>query len=75
METYSHRGSFSISWCIPKYNLLYTHLYLQMFIAISHWSGSRPLASATPSILNSHQDSFQLPVDALCHENYAALDR
>ena len=40
---------------ITQYTLLPTHLHLQMFIAMSHWSGSRPLASATPSILDPHQ--------------------
>jgi hypothetical protein len=37
--------------------LLSTFLCLHMFIAMSHWSGSRPLASATLSILAPHQDS------------------
>lgn len=31
---------------------------VQMFIAVSHWSGSRRLVSAT-LILDPHQDSFQ----------------
>ena len=34
--------------------------FLQMFIAVSHLSGSRPLASATLSILNPHWDSSQI---------------
>jgi hypothetical protein len=27
-----------VSQCSPQYTLLFTHLYLQMFIAVSHWS-------------------------------------
>lgn len=30
------------------------HLYLPMFIAMSHWYGLRPLASVTLSILGLH---------------------
>jgi hypothetical protein len=33
-----------------------SHLYFRMFIAMSHWSGSRPLASAILSVLESHWD-------------------
>ena len=33
---------------------------MQMFIAMSHWSVSRPLASATPSVLDPHWDSCQI---------------
>ena len=40
--------------CVPQYIPLSTHLHLQMFIAMSHWSGSRPLASATLSIVDPH---------------------
>ena len=43
--------------CHRVYTLLPKQLYLQMFIAMSHWSGSRPLDSATLSILDPHQDS------------------
>ena len=39
-----------------------------MFIAMSHWSDLRPLASATPSLLDPRWDS------ALCHGDPAALD-
>lgn len=35
---------------------------------MSHWSGSRPLASALPSILDSHWDSSQIPCD--CPESW-----
>ena len=45
-------GSCSVSQCVPQHTFLSTHLYLQMFIAMSHWSGSRPLATATHSILD-----------------------
>ena len=41
-----------VSQCVPQSIPLSTHLYLQMFIAMSHWSGSRSLASVTPSILD-----------------------
>jgi len=37
-----------------------THLCLQIFIAMKHWSGSGPLASVTPSILDPHQDFSSL---------------
>ena len=40
--------------CWPK------QLSLQMFITVSHWSGPRPLASATPSILTPHQGSSHI---------------
>lgn len=36
---------------------LSTHLYLEIFIAVSHWSGSRALASTTLSIPDPHRDS------------------
>lgn len=32
--------------CVSKYTLLFVHLYLQIFIVMSYWSGSKPLASA-----------------------------
>ena len=49
-----------MSQCVPQYIPLSTHLYLQMFIAMSHWSGLRPLASATLSILDPYWDSSQI---------------
>jgi hypothetical protein len=49
-----------VSKGITQYTNLSTHLYLHMFIAMSHWSVSRPLASATLSILDLHGDSFQI---------------
>ena len=41
------------------YTLLPQQLYLQTFIAMSHWSGARPLAS-TLSTLYPHWDSSQI---------------
>ena len=42
---------------------------------MSHWSGSRLVASATPSVLDPHLDSFQIYFFfSLCHGNPAALD-
>jgi hypothetical protein len=46
--------------CVPLYIPLSTYLYLQMFIALSPWSGWRSLASVTLSILDPHQDSSRL---------------
>jgi hypothetical protein len=51
-----HYGNCSIH-SVPQYTSLLKHLHLQMFIAMSHWSGLRPLSSATPSIVNPHWDS------------------
>lgn len=46
---------------------LSTHLYLQRFIAVSHWSGLRPLASATRyQYLFCPWDSSQIFCWALC---------
>jgi hypothetical protein len=47
--------------CVPQFTLLSTQLYLQMFIAMSCWSGLRSLASATLLILDLPRDSFQRP--------------
>jgi hypothetical protein len=49
-----------------------------MFIAMSHWSGSRPLASTTPSILDHHHPPLKLFSDILLlcrvrHRDPAAL--
>lgn len=43
-----------------------------MFIATSHWSGSRPPAPATPSILILTRPPLGYPVVALCHGDAAA---
>lgn len=53
-------GSCSVSRCFIQYALLSKQLYLQMFIAMSLWSGLRNLVSATLSILDSHLDSSQI---------------
>lgn len=42
-----------MSLCVPQYVSLSTHLHLQLFIAMSHWSGSRSLASVTINIKSS----------------------
>ena len=52
----SHCGSCCVSYSIP---FVYT-FYLQMSIAMSHWSGLRPLASAILSILDPHWVSSQI---------------
>jgi hypothetical protein len=46
----------SVVVCHTVY-LLPKQLYLQMFIAMNHWSGLRPLSSATLSILDPPKDS------------------
>jgi hypothetical protein len=51
---------------------LCTHLHLYMLTAVSHWSGSRSLASVTPSILDPHW-VFWLSGVSLCHGDPAAL--
>jgi hypothetical protein len=64
-----------VSQCVPQYTLLSTLPYMQMFIAMSHWSGSRPLASVTLSILDPHQGSSHIesPPVVLCHGDLEAL--
>lgn len=49
----------AVCQCIirTKRVLLSTHLCLQMLIGMGHWSGSRPLAAASPSTLGPHWDS------------------
>lgn len=44
-----------------------------MFIAMSHWSTSRPPASDTPSILDPHGTPLGHPAAVLCHGDPAAL--
>lgn len=48
-----------MSWCSPQHNLLPKQFYLQRVIAVSHWSGLRPLTSASLSILDPPRDSSQ----------------
>lgn len=55
----SHHGSCSVPQCVTQYTLLFTHLYSPMFIAMSHWSVLRLLASTTLSILDPHRDFSQ----------------
>lgn len=56
-EQRSHCGNHSVSHYVPQHTLLSTCLCLQMFIAMSPWSGARPQASATLSVLEPHWDS------------------
>lgn len=60
-------------WCITQYIPLPQQLNLQMFIAVSVWSGSRPLASITPSTLNPHWAPLGYSV-ILCSGDLPALD-
>lgn len=53
-------GSSSTPQCVPRIFPLPTLLCLQMFMAMTCWSGLRPLASANLSILGSHWDSSWL---------------
>ena len=52
---------------------LFKQLYLQMFIAVSYWSGSSPLASGTPSILDLQETPLGYPAVALRHGDPAAM--
>jgi len=54
----------------------YPHVFTCIATAMSHWSGSRPLVSATPSILTGTPlcDNNSYPAVALCHGDPAALD-
>jgi hypothetical protein len=53
-------GSCGVSQCVPQFTLLSTLLCLQMFIAMTHLSGVRPLASASLSILDPRWDSSRI---------------
>lgn len=59
--------SHSLPFCPNRFSL-------QTFITMSHWSGPRPRAFATPSILVLHQAPLRYPVVALCHGDPAALN-
>lgn len=61
--------------CVPQCTLLTTYLFLQMFLALSRWSGARPLASATLSMLDLPQGSSQLSFCCLCHGDLESLDQ
>jgi hypothetical protein len=41
---------------------------------MSHWSGSRPLASVTVSILDLYRDFSQISCFSLCHGHPEALN-
>lgn len=70
-----HCGSCSVSQGAPEYTLLFTLPGLQMFIAVTHWSGRRSLASVTLLILQPH---WETPLGHLVvvpsHEDPIALD-
>lgn len=57
------------SVCPLVYFFFPQQLYLQMLIAVKHWSGSQPVASNTLSIL----DPLRYPVVTLCLGEFAAL--
>lgn len=63
---FHHRGTGSYS--MSCMSVLSKQIYLQIFITMSHWSGLRPLTSATPSILSPLQDSSQIP--CCCPESW-----
>lgn len=62
-----------LSWSMSQRSLLFTLLYLHMFIAMSHWFGLRPLASAIQSKLDLHR-TLGYPDVALCQGDPVALD-
>jgi hypothetical protein len=49
-----------MSQCVPYSTPLSTHLYLQILIKMSHWSGSRLLISAILFILDPQWDYSQI---------------
>jgi hypothetical protein len=53
-------------------NIPFVHTSLQMFIVMTYLSGKRPLAPATPSVLEPHSDSFW--ISCPCHRDSEALD-
>lgn len=58
----------SVSSCVPRNTFLSQQLCFSMFIAMSHWSGLMPLASATLSKLDLLLDSFQ--ISCCCSESW-----
>lgn len=56
----SLHGRWGVSQCVIQAILSSKQLHLQASIARSHWSGSRALASTTPSTLDPHWDSAQI---------------
>jgi hypothetical protein len=61
----SHCGNCSVSQQVPECTLQSTLLCLQMFIAMTCWSSTRTLASATLLILEPPCDSFR--ISSCCH--------
>lgn len=53
--------------------LLSKQLHLQMFAAMSHWTGLRPLASDTLSILDPHPESSRIACYCPMCEDAAAV--
>lgn len=72
-ENKSDCRSCSVLQYVPHNTILSTFLCLQMFIARSHWPGTRLLASASLAILELHWDSSQYPVATLCRGDPVAL--
>jgi hypothetical protein len=70
----SHHGSCSMLQCAPQYISLSKHLHLQMFIAMSPWSGSMSLALVILSILDPNRTPPGYPV-ASYHVDPSALDQ
>lgn len=55
-------GSLYWPWelcCVTQYTPLSKQLYLEIFIAMSHWSVSRPLSFATASVPDLHWDGYK----------------
>lgn len=62
-----------MSRSVTQCTCLSTQLDLQMFIAMSHWSDLRPLASATLSILDYNWTLLRYPEATLCFGDHVAL--
>jgi hypothetical protein len=45
--------------CVTQYSLWPNQAFLQMFIAMNHWSGLEPLISTTLSILDPPETSLK----------------
>jgi hypothetical protein len=62
-----------MSPCVTQYTLYPKQLLLQMFIAMSNWSGPRPLSSATLSILGLIEIPLRHRTVALSHGDPTAV--
>lgn len=62
-----------MSQYVPQYTVLFILLCLQIIIAMTHWSGTRPLASATLSVLEPYR-SLGYPLFGLQHGDPAVFD-